>query len=53
MYTTSTFHLASTFDLPPLFALPRAFFWIALAAWSATFVGLAKSTTRMLAVASR
>src|SRR5262245_7921288 len=42
MSTLCTVRLAQALDLPWLLALPRVFFWFALAAWTATFVGLAR-----------
>ena len=42
MYTLSTVRLSQALDLPWLLAIPRAFFWFALAAWTATFVGLVR-----------
>ncbi|HXE55606.1 MAG TPA: hypothetical protein VN541_21460, partial [Tepidisphaeraceae bacterium] len=35
-----TFRLAKVLNLDPLLALPRAFIYVALIAWCATFVGL-------------
>lgn len=40
MYTLGTVRLAQALDVPWLLAIPRAFFWFALAAWVATFAGL-------------
>src|SRR6185312_1928653 len=40
MYTACTFRLAKVLNLDPLLALPRAFIYVALIAWCATFVGL-------------
>src|SRR5262249_1058437 len=42
MYTLSTVRLSQALDLPWLLVIPRAFFWFALAAWTATFVGLVR-----------
>jgi tellurite resistance protein TehA-like permease len=42
MYTLCTVRLSQALDLPWLLAIPRAFFWFALAAWTATFVGLVR-----------
>jgi tellurite resistance protein TehA-like permease len=42
MYTASTFQLAQVSGLDFLFAIPRYFIYIALAAWTVTFMGLAK-----------
>jgi tellurite resistance protein TehA-like permease len=42
MYTLATVRLAEALDLPWLLAIPRGFFWLALAAWTATFVGLVR-----------
>jgi tellurite resistance protein TehA-like permease len=41
MYTASTARLARAVDAPYLFAIPRAFVFVALAAWSLAFIGLA------------
>lgn len=41
MYTACTFQLAKALELPFLVAIPRAFLWVALAAWLLTFAGLA------------
>ncbi|MDP9361943.1 MAG: tellurite resistance/C4-dicarboxylate transporter family protein [Acidobacteriota bacterium] len=40
MYTVSTFRLATVASAPFLLFLPRAFVFIALAAWATTFIGL-------------
>jgi len=41
MYSVCTRQLCDTFHLPFLLWLPHVFVWIALAAWSLTFLGLA------------
>jgi tellurite resistance protein TehA-like permease len=43
MYTACTFRLAQTLSAPFLMPIPRAFVYIALAAWLATFAGLLHS----------
>jgi tellurite resistance protein TehA-like permease len=40
MYTVCTIRLARAIDAPFLIAIPRAFIWVALAAWSLAFFGL-------------
>lgn len=40
MYTLATVRLSQALELPWLLAIPRGFFWFALAAWAVTFVGL-------------
>ena len=43
MYAVATFRLAVVFDLPFLMVVPRVFVFVALAAWTATSVGLVRS----------
>jgi tellurite resistance protein TehA-like permease len=40
MYTVATFRIAAVVELPALAEIPRHFIYVALAAWTATFVGL-------------
>ncbi len=40
MYAVCTWRLAELLPLAPLLAVPRLFVWVALAAWSATFIGM-------------
>jgi tellurite resistance protein TehA-like permease len=42
MYTLSTVRLSQALGLPWLLAIPRVFFWFALAAWTAAFAGLVR-----------
>jgi tellurite resistance protein TehA-like permease len=46
MYSVSTLRLAQVMDLPFLLFLPRAFVFVALAGWGATFVGLLRHLSR-------
>jgi tellurite resistance protein TehA-like permease len=46
MYTAATFHLARALDLPFLLAVPRAFIYVALAAWVVVFAGMVAHMTR-------
>jgi tellurite resistance protein TehA-like permease len=46
MYTLCTLRLSQALDLPRILAIPRVFFWFALAAWTATFAGLLRRLLR-------
>jgi len=46
MYTASTFRLAQVLGLNFLYVIPRAFIYVALAAWVTAFIGWAKVTVR-------
>jgi tellurite resistance protein TehA-like permease len=48
MYTTSTFQLSRALGLSFLEAIPRAFIYLALLAWVATFTGLILTIARAL-----
>ena len=48
MYTVCTFKLAHVLDLPELDIIPRIAVWIALFAWSVTFIGLLRAVARTL-----
>jgi tellurite resistance protein TehA-like permease len=46
MYAVSTLQVAQAMDAPFLLFLPRAFVFVALAAWGATFAGLLRHLSR-------
>jgi tellurite resistance protein TehA-like permease len=46
MYTAATFRMTQAMPLSFLGFVPRYFFWVAAAAWTATFVGLVLSLAR-------
>jgi tellurite resistance protein TehA-like permease len=46
MYTVCTFEMVDAMGFGFLRMLPTVFFWIAIAAWSAAFVGLARDMAR-------
>lgn len=46
MYTTCTLRLNEALNLPLLATIAQCFLWIALAAWAAAFLGLARSLLR-------
>jgi tellurite resistance protein TehA-like permease len=48
MYTACTFRLAHVVDAPSLNAISRVFIYIALAAWTATMVGLLRKLAVLL-----
>ncbi len=49
MYTACTIHVAEVAQLPVLLVIPRCFIYVALAAWSLTFLGMVRSLLRSLA----
>jgi tellurite resistance protein TehA-like permease len=53
MYTACTFRLAKVFDLPFLEPVPRAFIFIALAAWATAFVGWTHAMLNLLTARSQ
>jgi len=53
MYAVCTLRVARTLEVPSLLALPRVFFFAALASWTAALLGLARSLTRSFAAARR
>ena len=50
MYTVCTFLAAKALDLQFLYLIPRYFFFIALLAWTLTFLGLCLQLIRQLAI---
>ena len=46
MYTTATWRLSHEVGFPFLRPVPDVFVWVALAAWGATFVGMARAALR-------
>ena len=40
MYIACTFQLVKALPFPPLMVIPNAFVYLALAAWTATFMGM-------------
>lgn len=48
MYTVCTFRLAGAVDAPVLLPIPRVLVYVAIAAWSAAFIGMLRHLTRQL-----
>lgn len=48
MYTTCTYRMSTVFELPFLKAIPSGFYWIALAVWAITFVGMLRRIARLI-----
>ena len=48
MYTVCTIRLSQALQIPGLMAIPRAFVYVAIAAWTLTFIGLVKQVARGL-----
>ena len=48
MYTACTATFSEALDFKPLMCIPDAFIWVALIAWTATFIGMIVSTCRTL-----
>ena len=46
MYAVATYRLSEVLDAPFLMGVPRIFFVLALAAWTLTFIGLARTLAR-------
>lgn len=49
MYSAGTHQMLQAMDFGFLWFLPQAFFWVALVAWSATFLGLARQLMQLVA----
>jgi tellurite resistance protein TehA-like permease len=48
MYTVCTVRLSQAIDAPVLLVIPRAFVFIALAAWTVTLIGLGRAIAGVL-----